>query len=353
MSRFLSPTLAAVTPYTPGEQPQDQQYIKLNTNESPYLPSPAVIAAVSEHEVEKLRLYSDPACADLLKAAAAHFGLQPEQIMPGNGSDENLFFALRAFCDADHPLAYADITYGCYGVWCGLMHIPSHIIPLKEDFTLDPKDYYGLNQTIVLANPNAPTGIALPRAEIEGILKANPNNVVIVDEAYVDFGGESCVPLIDRYENLLVVQTFSKSRQLAGARLGLAMGNAKLIADLNRVKFSLNPYNINRLTLKAGQAALEDTAYFEKTRAAIMDTRAWTMQQLTDRGFTVLDSRANFVFASTGRINGDALYKELKKNGILVRHFDAPRIENWLRITIGTPEQMQALMDAVDKILEV
>ena len=353
MSRFLSPTLAAVTPYTPGEQPQDQQYIKLNTNESPYLPSPAVIAAVSEHEVEKLRLYSDPACADLLKAAAAHFGLQPEQIMPGNGSDENLFFALRAFCDADHPLAYADITYGCYGVWCGLMHIPSHIIPLKEDFTLDPKDYYGLNQTIVLANPNAPTGIALPRAEIEGILKANPNNVVIVDEAYVDFGGESCVPLIDQYENLLVVQTFSKSRQLAGARLGLAMGNAKLIADLNRVKFSLNPYNINRLTLKAGQAALEDTAYFEKTRAAIMDTRAWTMQQLTDRGFTVLDSRANFVFASTERINGGELYKELKKNGILVRHFDAPRIENWLRITIGTPEQMQALMDAVDKILEV
>ncbi len=353
MSKFLSPTLAAVTPYTPGEQPQDQQYIKLNTNESPYLPSPAVIAAVSEHEVEKLRLYSDPACADLLKAAAAHFGLQPEQIMPGNGSDENLFFALRAFCDADHPLAYADITYGCYGVWCGLMHIPSHIIPLKEDFTLDPKDYYGLNQTIVLANPNAPTGIALPRAEIEGILKANPNNVVIVDEAYVDFGGESCVPLIDQYENLLVVQTFSKSRQLAGARLGLAMGNAKLIADLNRVKFSLNPYNINRLTLKAGQAALEDTAYFEKTRAAIMDTRAWTMQQLTDRGFTVLDSRANFVFASTGRINGGALYKKLKENGILVRHFDAPRIENWLRITIGTPEQMQALMDAVDKILEV
>ena len=353
MSKFLSPTLAAVTPYTPGEQPQDQQYIKLNTNESPYLPSPRVVAAVSEAEVEKLRLYSDPACADLLKAAAAHFGLQPEQIMPGNGSDENLFFALRAFCDADHPLAYADITYGCYGVWCGLMHIPSHIVPLKEDFTLDPKDYYGLNQTIVLANPNAPTGIALPRAEIEGILKANPNNVVIVDEAYVDFGGESCVPLIDQYENLLVVQTFSKSRQLAGARLGLAMGNAKLIADLNRVKFSLNPYNINRLTLKAGQAALEDTAYFEKTRAAIMDTRAWTMQQLTDRGFTVLDSRANFVFASTDRINGGALYKELKKNGILVRHFDAPRIENWLRITIGTPEQMQALMDAVDKILEV
>ena len=320
MSRFLSPALSAVTPYTPGEQPQDQQYIKLNTNESPYLPSPAVIAAVSEHEVEKLRLYSDPACAQLLNAAAKHFGLQPDQVMPGNGSDENLFFALRAFCDESHPLAFADITYGCYGVWCGLLHIPAHIIPLKEDFTLAPADYHGLHETIVIANPNAPTGLCLPRSAIEGILRSNPDSVVIVDEAYVDFGG---------------------------------MGNAALIADLNRVKFSLNPYNINRLTLKAGQAALEDTAYFEKTRAAIMDTRAWTMQQLTDRGFTVLDSHANFVFASTERINGGVLYKKLKENGILVRHFDAPRIENWLRITIGTPEQMQALMDAVDKILEV
>ena len=272
--------------------------------------------------------------------------------MPGNGSDENLFFALRAFCDADHPLAYADITYGCYGVWCGLMHIPSHIIPLKEDFTLDPKDYYGLNQTIVLANPNAPTGIALPRAEIEGILKANPNNVVIVDEAYVDFGGESCVPPHRPVREPAGGADLSKSRQLAGARLGLAMGNAKLIADLNRVKFSLNPYNINRLTLKAGQAALEDTAYFDRTRAAIVDTRAWTKQQLEQRGFAVLDSRSNFLFASTDRKDGGTLYKELKKNGILVRHFDAPRIQNWLRITIGTPEQMQTFMETLDKIME-
>ena len=352
MSRFLSEKLRNVTPYTPGEQPQDQQYIKLNTNESPYPPSPAVLEAVSRAEMEKLRLYSDPACTELLNAAAKHFGLQPDQIMPGNGSDENLFFALRAFCDEEHPLAYADITYGCYGVWCGLMHIPSHIIPLKEDFTLDPTDYYGLHQTIVIANPNAPTGIALPRAEIEGILKANPNNVVIVDEAYVDFGGESCVPLIDRYENLLVVQTFSKSRQLAGARLGLAMGNAALIADLNRVKFSLNPYNINRLTLKAGQAALEDTAYFDTTRAAIVETRSWTRQQLEARGFTVLDSRSNFLFARTARQDGGTLYRKLKENGVLVRHFDAPRIHSWLRITIGTPAQMQALLAALDKILE-
>ena len=352
MSKYLSSRLSAVTPYTPGEQPQDQQYIKLNTNESPYLPSPAVVAAVSEHEVEKLRLYSDPACTDLLRMAAAHFGLKPEQIMPGNGSDENLFFALRAFCDEQHPLAYADITYGCYGVWCGLMHIPSHILPLKEDFTLNPKDYYGLGETIVIANPNAPTGLALPRSAIEGILKANPDNVVIVDEAYVDFGGESCVPLIDQYDNLLVVQTFSKSRQLAGARLGLAMGNAALIADLNRVKFSLNPYNINRLTLKAGAAALEDTTYFEKTRAAIIETREQTKAALQARGFAVLDSRSNFLFASTERKDGGVLYRTLKEKGVLVRHFDAPRIANWLRITIGTPEQMQALLNKLDEILE-
>ena len=352
MSRFLSERLTTVTPYTPGEQPQDQQYIKLNTNESPYPPSPAVLDAVSRAEVEKLRLYSDPACAELLNTAAQHFGLKPNQIMPGNGSDENLFFALRAFCDETHPLAYADITYGCYGVWCGLMHIPSKMIPLKEDFTLDPKDYYGVDATIVLANPNAPTGLALPRSTIEGILKANPDHVVIVDEAYVDFGGESCVPLIDQYDNLLVVQTFSKSRQLAGARLGLAMGNEKLIADLNRVKFSLNPYNINRLTLKAGQAALEDTAYFDQTRNAIIETRAWTKQQLEARGFTVLDSRSNFLFASTQHKDGGELYRKLKEKGVLVRHFDAPRIENWLRITIGTPEQMTALLKALDESLE-
>lgn len=352
MSHFLSPTLANVTPYTPGEQPQDQKYIKLNTNESPYPPSPAVAEAISKGEIEKLRLYSDPACAELLGAAAKHFGLAPEQIMPGNGSDENLFFALRAFCDEQRPLAYADVTYGCYSVWCGLLHIPSHIIPLKEDFSLDARAYYGLHETIVIANPNAPTGLALTRGEIEGILRANPDSVVIIDEAYVDFGAESCVPLIHTYKNLLVVQTFSKSRQLAGARLGLAMGDAELIADLNRVKFSLNPYNINRLTLKAGQAAIEDEVYFEKTRAAIMETRARTKAELEARGFAVLDSRSNFLFASTEKKSGGELYAQLKEKGVLVRHFDAPRIANWLRITIGTPDEMRALLAALDEILE-
>ena len=351
MSRFLSPTLAAVTPYTPGEQPQDQQYIKLNTNESPYLPSPAVIAAVSEHEVEKLRLYSDPACADLLKAAAAHFGLQPEQIMPGNGSDENLFFALRAFCDADHPLAYADITYGCYGVWCGLMHIPSHIIPLKEDFTLDPKDYYGLNQTIVLANPNAPTGIALPRAEIEGILKANPNNVVIVDEAYVDFGGESCVPLIDQYENLLVVQTFSKSRSMAGMRIGFAIGHPDLIKALNDVKYSYNSYTMNMPSIILGTETVKDDAYFRETVQKIIDTREWSKTRLTELGFTFPDSMSNFIFASHNRVPAKELFEALKQQQIYVRYFDQPRLSNYLRISIGTREEMEELFAFLEKYL--
>ena len=311
-----------------------------------------MIAAVSEHEVEKLRLYSDPACADLLKAAAAHFGLQPEQIMPGNGSDENLFFALRAFCDADHPLAYADITYGCYGVWCGLMHIPSRIIPLKEDFTLDPTDYYGLGATIVLANPNAPTGLALPRSAIEGILKANPDNVVIVDEAYVDFGAESAVNLIDRYDNLLVVQTFSKSRSMAGARLGFAFGNAALIADLERIKYATNPYNINRLTQAAGAQALEEDDYFRANCRRIIETREYVSAELQKRGFTLTDSQANFLFAKSDRIDGERLYRRLREKGVLIRHFTKDRIKNYNRITIGSREEMEIFLQKTDEILE-
>ena len=347
MSRFLSPTLEAVTPYTPGEQPQDQQYIKLNTNESPYLPSPAVVGAVSEAEVEKLRLYSDPACAELLRAAAAHFELQPEQIMPGNGSDENLFFALRAFCDENHPLAYADITYGCYGGWCGLMHIPSHIIPLKEDFTLDPADYYGLNETIVIANPNAPTGLALPRSAIEEILKSNPNHVVIVDEAYVDFGGESCVPLIDNYENLLVVQTFSKSRSMAGMRIGFAVSNPTLIRVLNDCKFSFNSYTMNQTTIAAGVAAVSDRAYLEETLAKIVATREHAKKVLAEMGFQFPDSQSNFLFVTHPDYSAKELYEMLKEQHIFVRYFGTGRTKDYLRITIGTEEQMETLYAAL------
>ena len=352
MSRWISQEAERLAPYTPGEQPQDQQYVKLNTNESPFPPSPKVLKAINRAEILKLNLYSDPTCAALTEAIARRYELKAKNVLAGNGSDEVLAFAFRAFCGAGQPVAFADVTYGFYKSQAALFDLDVKIIPLREDFTLHVDDYMDFPGTIVIANPNAPTGLALPRSAIEEILKSNPNHVVIVDEAYVDFGGESCVPLINEYENLLVVQTFSKSRQLAGARLGLAMGNAKLIADLNRVKFSLNPYNINRLTLKAGKAALEDTDYFDKTRAAIVETRGWTKQQLEARGFAVLDSRSNFLFASTDKKSGGELYLKLKEKGVLVRHFDAPRISNWLRITIGTPDDMTALLRALDEILE-
>ena len=350
MSRFFSPTLSSLEPSTPGEQPQDRSYVKLNTNESPYPPAPAVLEAIQK-ETGRLQLYPDPACAALRQKAADWYGLEPDQIMAGNGSDENLFFALRAFCDENHPLAHADITYGCYTVWCGLLHIPEDIIPLEGDFSLDPLKYHGRNETIVIANPNAPTGLALTPAEIGAIADANPDNVVIVDEAYVDFGAESCVPLIAGHDNLLVVQTFSKSRQMAGARLGLTMGNRELIADLERVRASINPYNINRMTLAAGIAALESTGYFNETRHQIMETRAWTAGELARRGFELTQSQTNFLFARTDRMEGGALYRALREKGVLVRHFSAPRISDWLRITVGTTEQMETLLNKLDEIL--
>ena len=350
MSRFFSPTLSHLEPYTPGEQPQDRSYVKLNTNESPYPPAPAVLEAIQK-ETGRLQLYPDPACAALRQKAAAYYGLEPDQIMAGNGSDENLFFALRAFCDEKHPLAHADITYGCYTVWCGLLHIPEDIIPLEADFSLDPIQYHGRKETIVIANPNAPTGLALPPEAIGAIADANPDNVVIVDEAYVDFGAQSCVPLIASHDNLLVVQTFSKSRQMAGARLGLTMGNRELIADMERVRSSLNPYNINRMTLAAGIAALESTGYFNETRHQIMETRAWTAGELARRGFELTHSQTNFLFARTDRMEGGTLYQALRDKGVLVRHFSAPRISDWLRITVGTMEQMETLLNKLDEIL--
>jgi histidinol-phosphate aminotransferase len=351
LSKYLSKRLENLQPYTPGEQPQDQQYIKLNTNENPYPPSPWVAEALNADAVDRLRLYSDPACKKLREAVATRYGISPAQIMAGNGSDENLFFALRAFCDETKPLACADVTYGCYAVWANLMHIPTHIIPLEADYTLDPKKYYDLGETIVIANPNAPTGLALAPAELGKIADANAGDVVIVDEAYVDFGAESCVPLLAKHKNLLVVQTFSKSRSLAGARLGIAMGSEELIADLNRVKNSLNPYNVNSLTLLAGATAMRDEEYFRRCCAAVIDTREKTAAALRARNFTVLPGKGNFLFARTDAAAGGTLYRLLKAKGVLVRHFDAPRTADWLRITIGTPAQMQKLLGALDDIL--
>ena len=351
MSRFLSEKYVSLVPYTPGEQPKDTQYIKLNTNESPFPPSPAVTAAAAEQS-GKLQLYSDPESTALREKLAQVYGVKPSQVLATNGSDEVLNFAFMAFADEKSPLAFPDISYGFYPVFAELNHIPYTQIPLKEDFSIDPADYMGINKTIVIANPNAPTGLCLSLAQIEEIVKTNPDNVVIIDEAYVDFGAESAVALIDRYDNLLVTQTFSKSRSMAGARLGFGIGNEKLIADLNTIKYSTNPYNVNRMTEFAGVAALEDNAYYMENAKTIMVNRQWTKEQLEELGFTVLDSKANFLFAKSDRIDGEQLYLQLKKRGVLVRHFTKPRIAPYVRITVGTAEQMQILVDNIKILLE-
>ena len=352
MSRFISKEADALAPYTPGEQPQDQQYIKLNTNESPFPPSPKVMKALTRAEVLKLNLYSDPTCAALNAAIAKHFELQPENVLSGNGSDEVLAFAFRAFCGEGKGVAFADITYGFYKSQVALFGLEATRIPLREDFTLNVDDYLDFPGTIVIANPNAPTGIAVPRADIQRLLEADPDRVVIVDEAYVDFGAESCVPMIFRYDNLLVVQTMSKSRSLAGGRLGFALGSPALIEALNRVKYSFHPYNVNRLSMLAGAAAVEDDAYFQKCTAAVAGNREWTRKELEALGFTVLPSSANFLFAKSDSVPGGELYRRLKENGILVRWFDADRIRDYVRITIGSLEQMVALVDQLDQMMQ-
>ena len=351
MSTFFSSYLANLSPYTPGEQPQDKKYVKLNTNESPYPPSPGVAAVLNSQEAADLRLYSDPECKELKKALAGYYGVAPENVYVGNGSDEALNFAFLAYATDGRGVAFADITYGFYPVFADLYHIPVQIVPLKADFSLDPKDYYGLNKTIVIANPNAPTGLALSRGEMEGIVKANPDSVVVVDEAYVDFGAESCVELTKQYPNLLVVQTYSKSRSMAGARLGYAIGNAELIRDLETVKFSTNPYNVNRLTLKAGAAAIAQQDYYTENCKKIMETRAYTKEQLEKLGFTVLDSKSNFLFAKKPGVDGGAIYRGLKDRGVLVRHFDKDPIRDYNRITIGTREQMDILLSKLEELL--
>ena len=352
MSRFLSTEAACLAPYTPGEQPTDAQYIKLNTNESPFSPSPRVVKALSRAEVLKLNLYSDPTCGVLTDAIAARYGLRRENVLAANGSDEVLAFAFRAFCGQGRGVAYADITYGFYKAQSALFGLEATVVPLREDFTLRVEDYLNFPGTVVIANPNAPTGIALPRTDIQRLVESNPDRVVIVDEAYVDFGAESCVPMIYRYDNLLVTQTMSKSRSLAGGRVGYALGSPELIADMNRVKYSVHPYNVNRLAIAAGAAAVADEAYFAACTAAIRQTRAWTVGELENLGFTVLPSQANFVFVRHSQLPGETLYRKLKENGVLVRWFDADRIRDYIRITIGSMEQMETLVEELTAILE-
>ncbi len=352
MSRYFTKTLAALEPYTPGEQLKVKNLVKLNANENPYPPAPGVAAAVAA-AVPGLRLYSDLTNAELNQAIADHWGVQPDNVLCGNGSDENLLLALRAFCDEQTPLAFADITYSFYPVLCDLLHIPRHVIPLEEDFTIDLGKYRGLGETIVLANPNAPTSLLAPVAAIEEVIRTATVYIVIVGEAYVEFApaGSSCLPLLERYDNLVITHTFSKTHNLAGARLGYCLARPELIADMNRVKFSYSPYNVNSLTQAAGTAAIRDEAYFRSVTRQVIDTRTDTTAKLRARGFTVLDSATNFLFATTRRMPCREIFARLREQGILIRHFQAPRIDNWLRITIGTPEQMERFFAALDEIL--
>lgn len=353
MSRFLAERYAGLSAYTPGEQPTDMKYIKLNTNESPFPPSPGVIKAVSSDQVKDLRLYSDPECGKLREAIAKRFGFEKGNVFVSNGSDDILNFSFMAFCDGKKcGAAFPEISYGFYQVYADLYGVNAKKIPLAPDFSVKADDYCGIGRTVVIANPNAPTGIALPKSEIERIVASNPDHVVLIDEAYVDFGAESCIELVRKYENLLVVRTFSKSYSLAGARLGFAIGQRALIEDLEKIKYSTNPYNINRLTLLAGAAAMEENGYYMANCRVIEENRAYLTKSLADMGFAVLPSKANFVFAESPEIDGEALYLELKKRGILVRHFGNEKIKNFNRITIGTMEEMKSLTNAVREILD-
>lgn len=351
MSRFFSEKYKTLVPYTPGEQPKDMQYVKLNTNESPFPPSP-LAQKYAKEAAENLQLYSDPECRDLVKKAAEYFGIEKDEIVFVNGSDDILNFAFMAFCDDKMPAAFPNISYGFYPVFAEFNHIPYEEIPLNEDFTINVEDYIGINKTIFIANPNAPTGIALTLSDVERIVKSNPDNVVVIDEAYVDFGAQSALSLIHKYDNLLVTQTFSKSRSMAGARLGFGVACKALIQDLNTVRYSTNPYNINRMTMAAGIGALEDDEYFKKNCLAIQQNRAWTVEELQKLGFSVLPSKANFVFAKHNLIGGKELYLTLKEKGILVRHFDKERLTDYNRITIGSKEQMQILINTLSEITE-
>ena len=349
MSRFFSSDYAALTPYTPGEQPRIQNLIKLNTNESPFPPSPKA-QEYAKKAAETLQLYSDPTAKKLHEALAANLGVEPDEVLATNGSDEILNFAVMAFCDKNKGIAFSDLTYGFYPVFAQLNGIDYTEIPLKDDFTICPEDYFGLHKTIFIANPNAPTSVFLAKSEIERIIRANPDSVVLVDEAYVNFGGESCVDLIHTYDNLLVTQTFSKSRSMAGARLGFGVGCKALIQDLNTIKYSTNPYNVNAMTMAAGIGALEDEEYTRKNCRTVMENRAWTMAQLKTLGFSMPDSKTNFIFAKHNSIDGETVYRELRARSILVRHFTLDRIKDYNRITVGSAEQMQALIDALKDI---
>ena len=355
MSRFFSEKFNNLTPYVPGEQPKGgQNVIKLNTNESPFPPS-SLAVKMAAAEGELLRLYPDPSCSSLVKEASVILGVDESELLFTNGSDDILNFAFMAFCDKNTPAVFPDITYGFYSVFAELNNVKYREIPLRKDFTIDVDAYCPAGGTVFIANPNAPTGIALSLRDIEKIIKSNPENVVVVDEAYVDFGGESAVSLIKKYSNLLVTRTFSKSRSLAGGRLGIGLACPDLINDLQTLRFSTNPYNINRMTMAAGIGALKDVEYFNKCLKEIISVRQESAECFKARDFIVLPSSANFLFvkyAGDKKISGRELYQKLKNRNILIRHFDRERLMDYNRVTIGTRQQMKALFEEIDNILK-
>ena len=349
MSNFLDSKYSSLVPYTPGEQPKDMQYIKLNTNESPFTPSKKAQEMAAKAALN-LQLYSDPECRDLVKTAAEYFGVEADEVIFTNGSDEVLNFAFMAFCE--QGAIFPNITYGFYSVFAELNGVKYNEIPLMDDFSVNVNDYIGVNKAVFLANPNAPTGIALSVDDIEKIVKSNPNNVVIIDEAYVDFGAKSVVPLIKKYDNLLVTQTFSKSRSLAGGRLGFGIGSKQLIRDLNTIKYSTNPYNVNSLTAAAGIGSLLDDDYIKENCNKIIKNREYLVSELKKLDFTMTDSLANFIFAKHSTVSGKDIYLKLKEKGVLVRHFDKERLKDYTRITIGSREQLDVLIEKLKEILE-
>ena len=350
--KYWSSRIRDVEPYVPGEQPRDRRYIKLNTNENPYPPSKKVSEALKAVDTDALRLYPDPDCSELVEAMAKSKAIRPGQVFVGNGSDEVLAFCYLAFMDDETPAIFPDITYSFYPVYAAFFGNNARIVPVNEDFTIPVELLKKNDGTVVLTNPNAPTGIALPAETVEEILRANPDHLVIVDEAYVDFGGESVVGLIDRYDNLLVVQTFSKSRSLAGMRIGFAFGNENLIAGLNAVKNSINSYTLDRMALAAAKAAVEDQAYTDDTCSRIAKTREKSGGKLQELGFTVLPSKTNFLFVNHREVHASLLFRKLRERGVLVRYFNKPRIDNFLRITVGTEEEMEILVNTLKQILE-
>lgn len=350
--RLWENNIRKVVPYIPGEQPNQSDMVKLNTNENPYPPAPKVQEILHTMKADQMRLYPDPAAGELVGAIADYYGLKKEQVFVGIGSDDVLAMAFMTFYNSEKPILFPDITYSFYDVWADMLRIPYECQPLNENFQIVKEDYFKENGGIIFPNPNAPTGVELSQDAIEAILQHNPSSIVIVDEAYVDFGAQSALPLIEKYDNLLVVQTFSKSRSMAGMRIGYAMGNEVLIKYLNDVKYSFNSYTMNRTSIETGIAAIEDKEYFEETVGKIIATREWTAEELKKLGFSFRESHTNFIFAAHECVPAKKIYMALREANIYVRYFAKPRIDNYLRITIGTQDEMKKLIDFLREYLK-